>query len=95
MKLLSIIIIFSAKEFASSMNKSVDPCDDFYDYVCGGWKGKLDMIPPYEGSWGRTELFQLTVNKRIRGMLMTCLRYLNHLGMLKILKIGNTLRKSI
>ncbi|XP_015117495.1 neprilysin-4 isoform X2 [Diachasma alloeum] len=58
-----------SNEFQKSMNKSVDPCDNFYDYVCGAWNGRVDIIPPYEGSWGRSELFQFTVNKKIKGIL--------------------------
>ncbi|XP_015117492.1 membrane metallo-endopeptidase-like 1 [Diachasma alloeum] len=58
-----------AKQFLSSMNKSADPCDNFYDYACGAWSEKVDLIPPYEGSWGHTELFQFIVNKRIKGIL--------------------------
>jgi endothelin-converting enzyme/putative endopeptidase len=34
----------------TSMDKSVDPCVDFYTYSCGGWK-KRNPIPADETSW--------------------------------------------
>ena len=34
----------------SAMDKSVDPCVDFYTYSCGGWM-KKNPIPPDQSSW--------------------------------------------
>ena len=34
----------------SAMDRTVDPCADFYLYSCGGWK-KNHPIPPDQTSW--------------------------------------------
>lgn len=34
----------------NSMDKSADPCADFYQYSCGGWQ-KNNPIPPDQTSW--------------------------------------------
>src|SRR6202035_3179564 len=35
----------------SAMDRTIDPCVDFYAYSCGGWI-KKNQIPPDQASWG-------------------------------------------
>src|SRR4051794_8060110 len=43
----------AAKSFdLNAIDKSVDPCTDFYHFACGSWL-KQNPIPADQASWGR------------------------------------------
>ena len=52
----------------SLIDKSVDPCDNFYKFSCNGWFER-NPLPPDQTSYGRfTELYELN-RKHLREML--------------------------
>src|SRR5580700_2690937 len=62
------ILPYSPSLDISSMDKSVDPCEDLYHYSCGGWQ-KRNPIPPDQTSWSvYAKLYQDNLTF-LRGML--------------------------
>lgn len=39
-----------AGHILEAMDQTADPCDDFFQYACGGWIG-ANSIPGTESSW--------------------------------------------
>ncbi len=54
----------------TSMDRSVDPCVDFFKYSCGGWI-KNNPIPPDQSSWDTYSKMQDENLGRLRGILET------------------------
>lgn len=54
----------------TSMDKSADPCVDFFQYSCGGWI-KKNPIPPDQSSWDTYSKMQDENVARLRGILET------------------------
>jgi len=52
----------------TSMDRSVDPCVDFFAYSCGGWI-KNNPIPPDQSSWDTYSKMQDENLGRLRGIL--------------------------
>ena len=54
----------------TSMDKTVDPCTDFYTYSCGGWMN-ANPIPPDKTSWTVTSKLADTNKLILRDVLET------------------------
>lgn len=50
------------------MNKTVDPCQDFYQFACGGWIDK-HPIPQSQAAWDQLSLIREELIQKLRILL--------------------------
>ncbi|XP_026672366.1 neprilysin-4-like isoform X2 [Ceratina calcarata] len=58
----------TAARIIEAMNRSVDPCEDFYKFACGGWIAK-NPIPQSQASWDQLSLLREQLLKNLRILL--------------------------
>ncbi|HET6980930.1 MAG TPA: M13 family metallopeptidase N-terminal domain-containing protein, partial [Myxococcaceae bacterium] len=53
-----------------SMDRSIDPCVDFYAFSCGGWRAK-NPIPADQGAWSVYAKLEADIERHLWGLLQT------------------------
>jgi predicted metalloendopeptidase len=56
----------ASRYLLDSIDPKIDPCTDFYNYACGGWKVK-NKIPDYQSSISHYSVMQKRVFAQIQG----------------------------
>src|SRR5215468_6412327 len=54
----------------SFMDKTVDPCVDFYAYTCGGWMAK-NPVTADQGAWSVYAKLEADIERHLWGLLQT------------------------
>ncbi|KAI1891261.1 hypothetical protein AGOR_G00141950 [Albula goreensis] len=62
--------IEAAGSILSKMDRSIDPCEDFYHYACGGWL-RENPIPEDSSSYGIYPWLRQNVDLRLKELLET------------------------
>jgi len=68
-----LLCVFSppiATQLQQSLNISVDPCEDFYEFACGGWVQR-HPVPPTESHRNQFDVVIEKVDFELKGMEMT------------------------
>lgn len=58
----------TAARVIEAMNRSIEPCNDFYKFACGGWISK-HPIPQTQTSWDQLSLLREELLKNLRILL--------------------------
>src|SRR4051795_10721428 len=66
----------AAHSIVSSLDKSADPCVDFYQFACGGWV-KSNPIPSDQSIWSRFGELAERNRQELRGILETAAKAQN------------------
>lgn len=65
---LSSACIELSHTISSSMNQSIHPCDNFYEFVCGRWK-QIHLMPKGYSSWSVTSDLTQKISILLKNLL--------------------------
>jgi predicted metalloendopeptidase len=70
------LIDAKAARILRTIDESVSPCDDFYQFACGKWI-ESTVIPEHKSSQSTFDELQDELNKKLRGFKLKMILYIN------------------
>lgn len=80
-----------ASAIINSMDKTVNPCDDFYEYACGGWL-KQNPIPNGKSIWGTFDKLEQKNQLVVKNVLGKKILFIGIRGETKTIELFHRIR---
>lgn len=61
-----LLLLFPASDLLRALDTTADPCQDFFQYACGGWI-KTHPIPDSKSRWTQFDILRDDLTETLKG----------------------------
>lgn len=61
-----LLLLFLASDLLRALDTTADPCQDFFQYACGGWI-KTHPIPDSKSRWTQFDILRDDLTETLKG----------------------------
>ncbi|OQV17917.1 Neprilysin-11 [Hypsibius exemplaris] len=62
--------VSAAEHLNKAMNRNINPCDDFYEFACGGWN-RTEPMPDDKATWSVFDILDRELLRNLKTILIT------------------------